>query len=92
MAAAFGLWISSPWAETAWGVLVAGAVVYLAFEAIVKQATPLGLNLVSIGCGFIFGTGYWFAAADGGLFAFGQGVPFYGSVPATLNAINDGVD
>lgn len=61
LGAAFGLWISSPWAEPCWGVLVAAVVVYIAFEAIVGQANSKTQLIASLVGGFVFGTGYWFA-------------------------------
>jgi len=61
LGAAFGLWISSPWAESLWGVLVAATVVYAGFEAIARQASQRTQAVVGIVSGFIFGTGYWFA-------------------------------
>jgi hypothetical protein len=61
LGAAFGLWISSPWAEALWGVLVAATVVYAGFEAIARQASQRTQAVVSIVSGLIFGTGYWFA-------------------------------
>jgi hypothetical protein len=59
--AAYGLWISSTEAELWWGVLVGAFVVYMAFEAIVRQAEPRSQPLLGVLAGFVLGTGYWFA-------------------------------
>src|SRR5262249_31719150 len=59
--AAYGLWISSSEAELWWSVLVGAFVVYMAFEAIVRQGEPQPNPLLSVLAGFVLGTGYWFA-------------------------------